>query len=420
MELPDYSGSKVVNVTNADALNNSKLQEKHFQEQMNAILARKREEQIKKARSNAKVEKYLNTMPDGIDTSKLPAKYQPGVQDWAKSKQLEFAELAQQAANYESNGDFTNSIAIKSRMTEIENSFKNVDSQLTQFKSYKDNFLEDSQNGMVSNSVNPYKRDLLSSVYTDELDMTFSDDGNITFLNEEGGYINFNEIPDYTVKNNKGASEILNMNEAIYKSGVMSPSSERLYRMKLQNITKSRDDVLSLATDDFITEGGLGILDDDLLYNEERTDELRDMVIDSYMGMFKETAATSIKEKANKTRTKTRSGSATERKYGTVLNNMFKGLSNFANGDGGSLTAYSKGQFLDNEDGTGDLIYSDEVIFLDKELNENTIYRILKKEGVPDNMIPSLEEIREMINGGSSEEQATEPSAADLIAKYSN
>ena len=190
--------------------------------------------------------------------------------------------------------------------------------------------------------------------------------------------------------------------------------------MKLQNITKSRDDVLSLATDDFITEGGLGILDDDLLYNEERTDELRDMVIDSYMGMFKETAATSIKEKVNRTKTKTRSGSATERKYGTVLNNMFKGLSNFANGDGGSLTAYSKGQFLDNEDGTGDLIYSDEVIFLDKELNENTIYRILKKEGVPDNMIPSLEEIREMINGGSSEEQATEPSAADLIAKYSN
>ena len=420
MELPDYSGAKVGQVTNVDAMNNSKMLDKHFEEQMNSIVARKRQQKIEEARANGKVEKYLNSMPDGIDTSKLPQKYIPGVQEWAKERQLEFAQLAQQAATAESNGDFSNSVLIKSEMSKIESSFRNLDGQLTSFKSYKDNFLDDSQNGMVSNSVNTNKRNLLSSVYTDELNMSFDESGGITFVNEEGGYVKFDEIPDYTVKNNKGASEILNMNEAVYKSGVMSPSSERLYRMKLQNITKSRDEVMSLATDDFITEGGLGIMDDDLLYNEERTDELRNMVIDSYMNMFKETASTSVKEKANRTRTKTRGGSATERKYGTVLNNMFKGLSNFANGDGGSLTAYSKGQFLDNEDGTGDLIYSDEVIFLDKNLNENTIYRILKKEGVPDNMIPSLEEIREMINGGSSEEQATEPSAADLIAKYSN
>lgn len=418
MELPDYSGAKVSQVTNADAMNNSKMLDKHFEEQMNSIVARKRQEKIEQARANGKVEKYLNSMPDGIDTSKLPQKYIPGVQKWAKERQLEFAQLAQQAATAESNGDFSNSVLIKSEMSKIESSFKNLDGQLTSFKSYKDNFLEDSQNGMVSNSVNTNKRNLLSSVYTDELNMSFDESGGITFVNEEGGYVKFDEIPDYTVKNNKGASEILNMNEAVYKSGVMSPSSERLYRMKLQNITKSRDEVMSLATDDFITEGGLGIMDDDLLYNEDRTDELRNMVIDSYMSMFKETAATSVKESSSKT--KTRGGSATERKYGTVLNNMFKGLSNFANGDGGSLNAYSKGQFLDNKDGTGELIYNDEVISLGKELNENTIYRILKKEGVPDNMIPSLEEIREMINGGSGEEQATEPSAADLIAKYSN
>jgi hypothetical protein len=401
MELPDYSGSKVVNVTNADALNNSKLQDKHFQEQMNTILARKREEQIKKARSNAKVEKYLNTMPDGIDTSKLPAKYQPGVQDWAKSKQLEFAELAQQAANYESNGDFTNSIAIKSRMTEIENSFKNVDSQLAQFKSYKDNFLEDSQNGMVSNSVNPYKRDLLSSVYTDELDMTFSDDGNITFLNEEGGYVNFNEIPDYTVKNNKGASEILNMNDAVYKSGVMSPSTERLYKMKLQNITKSRDDVLSLATDDFITEGGLGILDDDLLYNEERTDELRNMVIDSYMKMFKETASTSVKASTKK------SGTMSQKKHTQTLNNIFSGLQTFKNGEVRDLDAFSKGELALNDEGSYTMWYGDKFVDLDV-IDEYTIYKMLELEGVPSDMRPSLDQIRSYLKSQEPQQESQE------------
>ena len=293
---------------------------------MNVIIARKREEKAREAKANAKVEKYINAMPDGIDTSKLPAKYKPGVQEWAKNKQLEFAQLAQQAADLESSGDFTSSIAIKNRMTEIENSFKNIDNQLVQFKSYKDGFLEDSQNGMVSNSVNTTKRDLLSSVYTDEFNMTFSDDGSITFLNEEGGYVNFDEIPDYTVKNNKGASEILNMNEAVYKSGKMSPSTQKLYKMKLQNITKSRDEVLSLATDDFITEGGLGILDDDLLYNEERTDELRSIVIDAYMNMFNETAKTSIKKSSRRSGGRSRSGTQSERKYQAKMDNILKGL----------------------------------------------------------------------------------------------
>ena len=414
MNLPDYSGQGVENITNADAMNNSKIQDKHFQEQMNSIIARKRQEKAEQARANAKVERYLNTMPDGIDTSKLPGKYKPSVHEWAKSKQLEFAGLAQQAAEYESAGDFTNSVAIKSRMTEIENSFRNVDSQLAQFKSYKDNVLEDSQNGMVSNSVNTNKRKLLSSVYTDELDMVFSNEGNITFLNEEGGYIEFDKIPDYTVKNNKGASEILNMNEAVYKSGKMSPSTQRLYRMKLQNITKSRDEVLSLATDDFITEGGLGILDDDLLYNEERTDELRNMVIDSYMTMFNETAKTSVKRTAKKTR-----GTQSERKYGTKMNNIMQGVAALGKGNWKDLEAYTTGEVLfDEEDGSATIWYGDQDYNL-SEMDEHTLYKIMQEEGVPDNMIPSLDKLRAYFEQ-PKKESPKKQTASDLIAKYSN
>ena len=115
------------------------------------------------------------------------------------------------------------------------------------------------------------------------MDMQFSDEGTIMFTNNEG-YISFDDVPDYNVKNNKGATEILKINESVYNAGLkMTDNQKQLIRMKLQNVTKSRDEVMSLATDDFITEGGLGILDDDLLYNHERIDELRDMVIDSYM-----------------------------------------------------------------------------------------------------------------------------------------
>ena len=417
MQLPDYSGRGVEGITNADAINNAKIQEEHFQKQMNAIIARKREEKAEQARANAKVEKYLNAMPDGIDTSKLPAKYKPSVQDWAKNKQLEFAGLAQQAAEFESAGDFTNSIAIKGRMTEIENSFRNIDSQLAQFKSYKDNFLEDSQNGLVSNSVNTTKRNLLSSVYTDELNMTFSDDGTITFLNEEGGYLDFNDIPDYTVKNNKGASEILNMNEAVYRSGKMSPSTQRLYRMKLQNITKSRDEVLSLATDDFITEGGLGILDDDLLYNEERTDELRNMVIDTYMNMFNETAKTSIKKSSRRSGGRSRYGTQSERKYQAKMDNILKGLGSIGVDNARELDVYTKG-VVDIIDGKPSIWYGEYPVELD-DMDAYDVYEVLKREGVPDNMIPSVESIDGMMNGNVEEEKPEKIDAKALIKKHS-
>ena len=415
MQLPDYSGRGVEGITNADAMNNSKIQSQHFQEQMNVIIARKRQEKLEQAKSNAKVEKYLNAMPDGIDTSKLPAKYKPGVQNWAKGKQLEFAQLAQQAAQYEGSGDFTNSIAIKAKMTEIENSFRNVDNQLGQFKAYKDGFLEDSQNGMVSNSVNATKRNLLSSVYTDELNMTFSDDGSITFLNDEGGYLDFNDIPDYTVKNNKGASEILNMNEAVYKSGKMSPSTQRLYRMKLQNITKSRDEVLSLATDDFITEGGLGILDDDLLYNEERTDELRNMVIDTYMSMFNETAKTSVKKSRSRSGGGSRSGTQSERKYQAKMNNILKGLSSIGEDNARELDVYTKG-VVDIIDGKPSIWYGEDPVELD-DMDAYDVYDVLKREGVPDNMIPSIDSIEGMMNG-KPEKETTKPDGKALIEKY--
>ena len=175
---------------------------------------------------------------------------------------------------------------------------------------------------------------------------------------------------------------------------------------------------MSLATDDFITEGGLGILDDDLLYNEERTDELRNMVVDSYMQMFKETASTSAR--TNTQKTKTKGGTATERKYSMVMGNIFKGLDGFLSGDSNSLGAYSKGQLLDNGDGTAQMIYNDNVIDIDKNsINEYTIYKILQQEGVPANMIPSLEELRAMISGGGENTQETQEENKDVNYYYS-
>jgi hypothetical protein len=299
MQIPDYSGGDAFNPAASEASEAANLssQAKHFQDQLDRVLQKKRESDAAKARSNAKISSYLNKMPDGVDTFKVPVSDKPALTDWAKNMQINFGKYAEEAAIAEEQGDYQRLVMAKTEMDRIETAFQNVNNNLDNFKNYKDNFLKDAEDGMISNAVNSSKRELLASVYTDEMNMSFDYNGNVVFQNEEG-FLNINDIPDYTVKNNTGATEILQMNEEIFQAGMpMSDSNKRLARMKLQNATKSRDEVLSLATDDFITEGGLGILDEDLLYNPERIDELRGKVIDSYMTMLGESADAGYKRK---------------------------------------------------------------------------------------------------------------------------
>lgn len=297
MRIPDYSGGDVpigAGSEQSEAANISN-QAKMFQDNLEKVLLRKRQADMEKARANAKISSYLSQMPDGVDTSKVPPSDKPQLASWLKNKHIEFGNYAKDAAYGESQGDFDLVIQSKAKMAEIESAFQNLNGQLDNFKNYKDNFLKDAEDGLISNAVNPSKRSLLASVYTDEMQMSFNNDGSVMFTNDEG-YLSFNDIPDYIVKNNTGATKVLDMNEKIYNSGQkMSDDNIRLTKMKLQNITKSRDEVLSLATDDFINEGGLGILDEDLLYNPERTDELRNKVIDSYMTMFNDSADAGFK-----------------------------------------------------------------------------------------------------------------------------
>ncbi len=299
MQIPDYSGGDAFNPAASETSEAANLssQAKHFQDQLDRVLQNKRQSDAAKARSNAKISRYLNQMPDGVDTFKVPASDKPALADWAKNMQINFGKYAEEAAIAEEQGDYQRLVTAKAEMDKIETAFQNVNNNLDNFKNYKDNFLKDAEDGMISNAVNPSKRELLASVYTDEMDMKFDYDGNVVFQNEEG-FLNINDIPDYTVKNNTGATEVLQMNEELFQAGIpMSDSNKRLAKMKLQNVTKSRDEVLSLATDDFITEGGLGILDEDLLYNPERIDELRNKVIDSYMTMLSDSADAGYKRK---------------------------------------------------------------------------------------------------------------------------
>ena len=61
----------------------------------------------------------------------------------------------------------------------------------------------------------------------------------------------------------------------------------------------------SLAVDDFIMDGGLGIQDQDLLFNPERAEELQKTVVDSYMSMFDKVARDGYNKKLSKSKATT-------------------------------------------------------------------------------------------------------------------
>jgi hypothetical protein len=69
--------------------------------------------------------------------------------------------------------------------------------------------------------------------------------------------------------------------------------------MQLQQQLKKggRDAVLSMATDDHIIPGGLGIQDIDLLENPQRQEELEKFVVDSYMDVLRQSAQSGYQAK---------------------------------------------------------------------------------------------------------------------------
>ena len=324
-----------------------------------------REEQAKREQAVSRAMGYLDQLPDGVDTAKVPSKYKSSIQDWTKGQQMKYADYAEEISIAEQNGDFDSVQHYKRKMGEIEDSFQNLNNNLTNFKSYKDGFLEDTDNGQLSNANNGGKLGLLSSVYSDEMDMSFTDDGSITFTNEEG-YVDFNNLPKYTSKNNKGATSIIETNESLFNSGNRLTNSKRLLlKNKLKGLTSNRDELLSLATDDFIIDGGLGIKDPSLLYDKTRTNELRDLVIQNYMDIFNDTANSGYTNKQSRSSSGSSGGTLSEKKYNAAMSNINKGYNLLTEGDTDTLSRVIKGEIIPNEDSPGMYYYLKGDTFID-------------------------------------------------------
>jgi hypothetical protein len=265
----------------------------------NFYIAKAAEKRQEERAQKAKVETYLNAMPSGIELSKIPPAQQEGVAAWSKQMKFEYAEAARVLPSLDPGSE--EYIEAMSKMTNVKQAFSNLNNNLETFKANKTEYLKSSSSGSLSKGNDSKQGNLLASIYTDESDMIFDENGNMAFKSEDS-VLNLNDVPDYFNKDFKSADTLININSDIYNSGQkLDPTMNNMYRQKILNMIRQggRETTLSLATDDLIQEGGLGIMDQDLLNNPERQEELEQTVVDNYMNILNSSANSGYKKKSD-------------------------------------------------------------------------------------------------------------------------
>lgn len=264
-------------------------------------LAAQRKAQVRA--DEAKVEGYMNGIPADFDVSQIPGKYRESISSFLMNGKKEYADAAMNIGDYEAGSD--GYIQMVSKMNSVRNSFHNLKDQFDTFGQNKKGMTNDMLEGVYSKGNNPDDISMLSSVYTDELDISIGQDGNLGFLGGDGNITNLGDLPDYFNKDYQSGDAIMNMANGIYKSGQPLNSSTRLmYENKLYQMIERGgvDTVKSLARDDFFNRGGIPSITDEELNDPTQRDAVEKKLVDYYLGVFNTHASNGVSAKKSNSR----------------------------------------------------------------------------------------------------------------------
>ena len=268
----------------------------HFQKGLSASMAQAAKQQAlsraKKAQANARTAGYIESLNSNIDVSSLTSSQQRAVTNYLTKQKNVYANAATQIAKIDP--DDPAYMRLRDEMNGVQMSFTTLASSLDQFKKDKESYLKDFDNSMLSNGNSTGAFVEASKIYTDEGELAIDDFGNINFWdNDSENYKKYSEIQKPFLKDFQAADKILQINEQVYNSGKSLTGARRnMIRQKLNTLISSggRDTLLSLASDDFIIEGGLGI-QDPTLFDKNNEAALKEAVLNGYMNVLEDSAA---------------------------------------------------------------------------------------------------------------------------------
>ena len=274
-----------------------------FQEGLNASISSAAigiaKQKAEKQRINTKVGGYIDSLNSEVDLTKLTAEQTNAVTNFLVENKNEYARAASEIARIDDPTD-PRYMKLRNTMNGVQTSFSNLANQVNAFKEDKISYLKDFDDRRISDGNSMQSLSEAAGVFTDEASFGIGKGGNLNFWNEgKGEYENYTNIKKPFLKDFKSANNILSLNEKVYSAGSsLSGARQDMIRNKLKNMISSggRDTLLSLASDDFLIEGGLN-LEDPSLFDPANQDLLQDAVINSYMDALIDTAAQGARDK---------------------------------------------------------------------------------------------------------------------------
>lgn len=251
---------------------------------------------------NNKTANFINRLNSTVDVTNLNGSQQQAVTDFLVKGRNEYAGLASRMAKMEpSSAGYMDAV---SRMNDIQMSFQTLAGNVKMYKKDRVSFIEDFDNDMLSEGNEVGTLGEVSNIYTEGGNFSVAQGGGLEFFDEASGLSkNYSDIKKPFLKDFAAADNIIQMNQSLYASGKELTGARRnMIQQKLKNLIGKggRDTLMSLASDDFIMEGGLG-LQDPMLFEPENQDALKQAVVDGYMNVLDASAKQGAADKAPKT-----------------------------------------------------------------------------------------------------------------------
>ena len=256
---------------------------------------------------NQKVAGYIDSLDTNVDVTELTGDQQKAVTNYLVKQRNEYAVAASQIAKIEDPSSPMYS-ELRDKINGIQMSFKNLAGQVNSYKKDKASYLKDFDNNLISDGNELSTLSESANLYTNGADLGVGEGGGLVFWDQnKETYSSYNQMPKPFLKDFGAADQLLSMNSSVYNAGqALTGARKSMLRQKLSNIISKggRSSLLSMASDDFIMEGGLGIQDSEL-FKPGNDDALKQAVMDSYMDVLSDTAS----QGANDKRPASRSGS---------------------------------------------------------------------------------------------------------------
>jgi len=242
---------------------------------------KQRRQEISK-QADARMAAFMENMPQNIDIAKVPEQMRPEITNFLMDEKDNYFRNAQIAATAGPRSpQYAEAIQ---NMNTIMQKFQNLNNDLTKLYDTKKKTLEDFELGSISNGTSADAKDFMTRLTTDEITLGINSESGRLALGDDGS-MNMDNLPKMHYKDHESAQAILTLNNQLYNNGrPMDAGQESIVRMQLQNIMDKGGNaaVRSLATDDHIIPGGLGIDPED--YTPE---ELKKLVLDQYVNVMK-------------------------------------------------------------------------------------------------------------------------------------